>query len=453
VAFPLEAVNDLASSFTGELLQPTDTAYDDARRVHNGLVDKRPALIARCRGAADVADAVKLARRTGLEIAVRGGGHNVAGRATVEAGLMIDLSQMRGIHVDPAARTARAQGGVLWKAFNRETQAHGLATTGGVVSSTGVAGLTLGGGIGWLMPKYGLALDNLLSVDVVTADGSLLRASEDENPDLFWALRGGGGNFGVATSLEYAVHPVGPVIAGGLVAYPFAKAPEVLRFFREACADLPDEMMLVAGLITGPDGGKLVGIVACHCGDLETGLAALQPIKAFDAPVLDTVGPVPYGVLNTVLDESFPKGALNYWKAQFVRELSDESIDTLVDAYARCPSPMAQIVVEHFHGAASRVPVDATACALRVEGFNVVLASQWNDATQTAPCVAWGRASYEAMRPFFGSTRYVNYLADDEFDGAAAAVYGPNLPRLRAIKAQYDPENVFHLNVNIAPRA
>ena len=241
------AMEQLAPTFTGQLLQPSDPGYDEARRVHNGLIDKRPAIIARCRGTADVADAVKLARSLNLEIAVRGGGHNVGGRGTIDGGMMIDLATMKGIHVHPARRTARAQGGVLWKEFNRETQLHGLATTGGVVGTTGIAGLTLGGGLGWLMPKYGLALDNLLSAEMVMADGSVRRAAADENPDLYWAIRGGGGNFGIAASLEYALHPVGPMIAGGLVAHPLQNARNVLRFFRETCATLPDEMMLGAG--------------------------------------------------------------------------------------------------------------------------------------------------------------------------------------------------------------
>ena len=327
----------LAPGFTGRLLQPTDAEYDDARRVHNGLVDKRPAVIARCRGVADVSDAVKLARSLNLEVAVRGGGHNVAGLATIDGGLMIDLAPMKGIHVDPRTRLARAQGGVLWSEFNRETQVHGLATTGGVVGTTGIAGLTLGGGLGWLMPKYGLALDNLRSADLVMADGSVARASADENADLFWAIRGGGGNFGIATSLEYAVHPVGPIIAGGLVAHPLDKAMDVLRFFREQCATAPDELMLAAGLVYAPDGSgaKLVAILAAHCGSLADGEAALRPFKAFGPPVMDAMGPIPYCTQNGLLDASLPKGALNYWKSQFLTGLTDEAIGFSSNASSR----------------------------------------------------------------------------------------------------------------------
>ena len=446
-------LNQLAPSFTGQLLQPLDLAYEDARKVHNGLVDKRPAVIARCRGVADIVDAVKLARTANLEVAVRGGGHNVGGRATIDDGIMIDLSLMKGIYVDSAARTARAQGGVLWKEFNRDTQIQGLATTGGVVGTTGIAGLTLGGGLGWLMPKYGLALDNLRSAELVMADGRVVRASQDDNADLFWAIRGGGGNFGIAASLEYALHNVGPVITGGLVAHPLQKGADVLKFFREQCASLPDEMMLVAGLLTAPDGSgaKLVGIVAGHCGSQKDGEAAVKPLKAFGPPVMDAMGPIPYCDLNGLLDASLPKGALNYWKAHFLTDLSDESIRTLVSCFERCPSPMSQIVIEHFHGAATRVPVSQTACTLRTAGFNCVLISQWSDPRDTNACTAWCRDTYKALQPFLATTRYVNYLDRDEADDISASVYGPNYARLRELKTKYDPENFFHTNVNIRP--
>ena len=345
-----DAVVQLANTFTGRLLKPADAGYDEARKVHNGLVDKRPALIARCRGVADVVDAVDLARKLRLEVAVRGGGHNVAGRATVDGGLMIDLAPMKGIHVDPRARLARAQGGVLWSEFNRETQVHGLATTGGVVGSTGVAGLTLGGGLGWLMPKYGLALDNLRSAEIVMADASVKHASADENPDLFWAIRGGGGNFGIAASFEFDVHPVGPMISGGLVAHPHAKATDVLKFFREQCASAPDELMLVAGLLSAPDGSgaKLTAMVAAHCGSLPDGEAALRPFKAFGPPVMDAMGPITYCAQNALFDAALPRGALNYWKSQFLTDLSDEAIRVMVDRFESCESPMSQLLIEHF---------------------------------------------------------------------------------------------------------
>jgi FAD/FMN-containing dehydrogenase len=447
------AVSTLSPTFTGQLLQPADAGYDQARRVHNGLIDKRPALVACCRGTADVADAVKLARSLNLPISVRGGGHNVAGRAAIDNGVMIDLAPMRGIHVDPKARTARAQGGVLWNEFNRETQLHALATTGGVVGSTGIAGLTLGGGLGWLMPKYGLALDNLRSAELVMADGAVKRASAEENADLFWAIRGGGSNFGIAASLEYELHPVGPTITGGLVAHPQAKGVEVLKFFRDQCAKLPDEAMMAAGLLTGPDGAtKLVGVLIAHCGDRASGEALARPIKAFGQPVLDAMGPIPYCAQNGLLDAAFPKGALNYWKAQFLKELTDDAIRTLVECAAAAPSPMCQIVLEHFHGKASRIGVSETACAMRITGYNVVIASQWMDPADTARGTKWCKDSYAALEPYFGTARYVNYLADDEaYDPASAAAYGPNYARLRTLKKKFDPENVFRTNVNIMP--
>jgi FAD/FMN-containing dehydrogenase len=447
------SVTQLAPSFTGQLLQPTDRGYDDARRVHNGLIDKRPALIACCRGTADVVDAVKLARTLNLEVAVRGGGHNVGGRATIDGGLMIDLAPMRGIQVDPAARLVRAQGGALWKELNRETQLHGLATTGGVVGSTGIAGLTLGGGLGWLMPKYGLALDNLRSVEMVTADGTVRRASAQENPDLFWAVRGGGGNFGIATWFEFALHQVGPTIAGGLVAHPLQSGQALLRFYRDTCAKLPDEMMLVAGLLTAPDGStKLSAIVAAHCGSLADGEAALRPIKSFGSPAMDTMGPISYCDQNALFDPSLPRGALNYWKSHFFTELADDCIATLVDQFAAAPSPMCQIVIEHFHGAACRVPVQDTPCTMRHPGFNLVIIAQWTDPKEGDRNIAWCRETYRALTPYLSPYRYVNYLDADEGDDPAAVVYGPNYARLRELKKKYDPENFFHVNVNIRPQ-
>jgi len=442
----------IAPTFTGQLLQPLDTGYEEARRVHNGLVDKRPALIARCRGVADVVEAVQLARSEKLDVSVRGGGHNVAGHAAIDNGVMIDLAPMKGIFVDPAARIARAEGGVLWSEFNRETQLHALATTGGVVSTTGIAGLTLGGGLGWMMTKYGLALDNLRSADLVMADGRVMRASKDENPDLFWAIRGGGGNFGIATSLEYNLHAVGPIITGGVVLHPLPKAPDVLRFFREQCAKLPDEMAMFAGMLTGPDGTKLVGMLAGHFGSAAAGEAAVKPIKAFGPPVMDAMGPIPYSALNSLLDASLPKGALNYWKAHFLTDLSDDAINVLADRFAVVPSPMSQIVIEHFHGVSTRVGITDTACTLRTPGFSVVLLSQWSDPRDNDTCTAWCRDTYAALKPFLGTTRYMNYLAIDEPDDIAATVYGPNYARLRELKTKYDPGNVFHANVNIRPR-
>lgn len=450
-----DAVADVATTFSGKLLDPTDAGYDEARRVHNGLVDKRPALIARCCGVADVVDAVNLTRKLGLEVAVRGGGHNVAGRATVDGGLVIDLTPMKGIHVDPKNRTVRAQGGVTWAELNRETQLHGLAVTGGVVSSTGIAGLTLGGGVGWLMGKHGLALDNLRSVQIVTAEGKTSQASKDEEPDLFWAVRGGGGNFGVVTSFEFQLHPVGPMVTGGLIAHPFDCARDLLRFFRDCTVSLPDEHTIFGGLIHAPDrsGTKLAVLVTCHCGSLGAGERALRTLKQFGSPVMDALGPMPYCQLNSMLDPAYPKGALNYWKSSFLRELSDEAIDTMIECFARCPTPMGQLLMEHLHGAATRVPVNDTAFPHRSQGYNFLVLCEWIEQADNDRCIAWARETYAQMEPFFASGRYVNYLGDDETGEPVAAAYGPNYRRLQQLKAKYDPKNFFRMNQNIRPLA
>jgi FAD/FMN-containing dehydrogenase len=446
------AVDRARRSFLGQLVQPADPGYDGWRRVHNGLIDRRPAVIARCHGVADLVDALELAHRLELDVAVRGGGHNVAGHATLDHGVLIDLSPMKGIHVDARARTVRAQGGVLWNELNRETQVHGLATTGGVVGSTGIAGLTLGGGIGWLMPKYGLALDNLRSADLIMADGRVVRANADDHADLFWAIRGGGGNFGIAASLEFDLHAIGRVVTGGVVAHPLSRGVDVLRFFRDTCAQLPDEMMLVAGLQTAPDGSnaKLAAVVAAHSGSLADGEAAMRPLKRFGPPMVDTLGPFSYCALNSMLDPAFPKGALNYWKAQFLAELDDQAIRTIVEAFNACPSPMSHIIIEHLHGAATRIPVASTACTLRTSGFNVVIVSQWTSADDSGRCIAWAKETFAALTPFLAPTRYLNYLEDDAVDPAEVA-YGTNLARLRDIKQKWDPRNVFRRNVNIPP--
>lgn len=444
----------LSADFVGHLIGPDHAEYDVARRIHNGMVDLRPALIARCQGVEDIRRAIAFARERGLEIAVRGGGHNVAGRASVDDGLVIDLSAMKAIEVDAEARTARAEGGVLWSEFNEATQHHGLACTGGVVSTTGIAGLTLGGGIGWLMGRHGLAADNLLSAEVVTADGRVLMASEDEHPDLFWGLRGGGGNFGVAASLTFRLHPVGPTLVGGILAYPADRTRDVLRFYRDFTADTPDDLTAFAALTYAPDGSgvPIAGIALGHCGSEEDGLRAVEAVvEGLGEPAVNAAGPIPYCDLNRMLDEGFPSGALNYWKSSFLAELSDEAIETLVEVFQRCPSPMNTLLLEHVHGAATRVPVEATAFPHRNEGYNFLALSQWTDPEATEGCTAWAREAFAAMAPARAEGRYVNYLDDDEEGDPVAAAYGANYARLRMVKAEYDPENVFHLNQNIPP--
>lgn len=446
-----DKITDLASRFSGQLLQPIDVGYDDARRVHNGLVDKRPFLIARCRNTADVADAVNFAREHSLEVAVRGGGHGVAGRSAIDGGLMIDLSLMRGIHVDPKARTARAQGGATWGDYNRETHAHGLASTGGIVSTTGVGGLTLGGGLGYLLGKHGLAIDNLRSAQLVLADGRIVTASAEENADLFWAIRGGGGNFGIATSLEYNVHPVGTIV-GGMALHPFAKARDTFRFYRDITASEPDELTSLVAVVHGPDGSMLAAIVPCYCGSVAAGEAAVQPIKVFGPPVLDAVGPMPYPAINQLMDAAYPKGALNYWKSSFLSAPpSDDLIDVIIDCYARVPSPMTAIFLERAHGAMSRVAVGDTAFPHRAVGYNLGLFAEWTNPADTERNIAWTRESYAAMKSFVAPGRYVNYLDIDEPGDPAAESYGPNYARLRQLKTKFDSTNFFHMNQNIRP--
>jgi FAD/FMN-containing dehydrogenase len=431
--------------------------YEEARRVHNGMIDKHPGLIARCRGVADIVLAVNHARDQKAEISIRGGGHNVAGRAVTEGGVMIDLSLMRGVYVDPVGRSARAQSGVTWGDFNRETQLHGLAVTGGTISTTGIAGLTLGGGLGWLMGKHGLAADNLISAEVVTASGAVVTASESEHSDLFWALRGGGGNFGVVSSFEYRLYPVGPTITGGLAIYPFSEAAAVLRFFRDFTATGPDDLGVIGALIHSPDGSgtKLAALVVCHAGSLSQATEDLAELLAFGSPLDVQIGPMPYSVVNTLLDAGFPKGALNYWKASFLSELSDEAIDTAVTQFAACPSAMSAVVLEHLHGAVTRVAVGATAVPHRSEGYDFLIVSEWIDPAITNANLAWTRTAFAAMQPFTADQlRYVNYLDEDDMhDNPARAAYGPNYERLVKVKDTYDPDNLLHMNTNITPTA
>ncbi|MGA9161804.1 MAG: FAD-dependent oxidoreductase, partial [Actinomycetota bacterium] len=419
------ALRSLEGAFSGELLLPDAPGYDEARQVYNGLFDKRPALIARAREAADVSVAIGFARGNDLEISIRGGGHGIAGRAVADGALMMDLSLMKQVTVDPDARTARAQGGVAWGEFNDATSEHALATTGGIISTTGIAGLTLGGGFGWLMAKHGLAADNLVSAEIVTADGDVRTTSADEDPDLFWALRGAGANFGVVTTFEYRLHPLAQV-TGGLAAYPFDAARDVLEFHREFTADLPDELMSYGGLIHAPDGSgtPLAAIVVCHAGEASQAEADLKPLLDFGSPAMVQIGPMPYPAINAMLDAGYPKGSLNYWKSSFLRELSDDAIETMIDVFPNCPSPMTGLLLEHYHGAATRVGVADTAVQHRNSGYNLLFTSVWMDATQTDANVAWTRQAYAALEPSFADSRYLNYMSEDDLGGAARAAYG-----------------------------
>jgi FAD/FMN-containing dehydrogenase len=447
-----QRLRTLEGTFSGMLLRPDAAGYDEARRIYNGLIDKRPALIARPRGTADVAAAIAFARESGLEVSIRGGGHGVAGRAVADGALMIDLSLMRVVSVDPDARVARAEGGATWGEFNDATAQYGLATTGGIISTTGIAGLTLGGGLGWLMGKYGLAADNLISVELVTADGEVRTVGAEEEPDLFWALRGAGANFGVATTLRYRLQPLEQV-TGGIAAYPFDAAHDVLGFYREFTAAVPDELTVYAGLIHAPDGSgsPLAAIVVCHAGPASQVEIDLKPLLDFGSPAMVQIGPMPYPAINSMLDEGYPTGSLNYWKSSFLRELSDEAIQTMIEAFPSCPSPMSGILLEHLHGAVTRVGVADTAVQHREPGYNLIMPSVWTDPSQTQPTIEWTRRTYAELEPYFAARRYLNYLSDDDIGHAARAGYGPNYDRLAHLKTKYDPDNVFHLNVNVPP--
>ena len=450
--FDTAQLEALANEVSGTVLGPGDDGYDEARRVHNGMIDRRPALIVRCRSAADAAAAVRFARAAGSEISIRGGGHNVGGLAVADGAVMIDLAEMKSASVDPEARVIAAQGGMTWGELNDAAAEHGLAVTGGAVSTTGIGGYTLGGGLGWLMGKHGLAADNLIAVELVSADGEILDVSADSHPDLFWALRGGGGNFGVATTFTYRLHPL-PMVTGGLIIHPVDAAPELLRFYRDAVADLPDDLTVFAALVHAPDGSgmKLTGFAVCHAGDPEQAQRDLEPFFTWGSPVMTEVGQMPYPVMNTLLDDGYPSGSMNYWMSSFTAGLSDGLIDTMVDRFATVPSIMSSILLEHFHGAVTRVGVTDTAVPHREEGWNLLIPSVWTDPAATEENIRWTKESHAAFSEHLVERRWLNYLTDDQGESAVRAAYGPNWDRLVEVKRRYDPENVFHLNQNLSP--
>ncbi len=414
------------------------------------MIDKRPALIARCAGVADVIDAVIFARDHDLLVSVRGGGHNIAGKAVCSGGLMIDLSRMRHIHVDPVNRTARVEGGAILGDLDRETQAFGLATTAGVVTHTGVAGLTLGGGVGRLARKYGLACDNLRSVDLVTADGQVLRASAAENADLFWGVRGGGGNFGIVTSFEFQLHPVGPVVLGGVVIHPLEKAREALKFYDEYSRTAPDELSADAALLTSPDGDRVFAISVCYIGSLEQGERVLQPLRRFGPPVSDQIGPIAYTEVQARGDVAFPIGLRYYWKTHFLKEISADAIDVIVTHFATVPSSRSRLGFQQYGGAASRVGRSDTAFWHRDVQYDFIPTSIWTDPAESEKHTTWLRELWETLRPFSAGAVYVNNLGEEGEDRVSAA-YGDNYERLVALKNKYDPTNFFRLNANIEP--
>jgi FAD/FMN-containing dehydrogenase len=446
-------MSDQQLHFHTELLREHDVAYDDARSIFNGMIDHKPAMIAGCRSADDVVEAIRLARAEGLVVSVRGGDHSTGGSSVCEAGVMIDLSPMKSIDIDVEKRIARVGGGARWKEFDEAAQAHGLATTGGTVSDTGVGGLTLGGGIGWLGGRYGLACDNVIAAEIVTAEGKILRASETENSDLFWAIRGGGGNFGVVTTFEFRLHPVGPQVYAGMVAHPLERAGEMMRFYREYCDTVPDEVTTACAMITLPDAGKVIAIAACHCGSIENGERALKPLKEFGPPALDRLGPMPYLAMQTSLDPMFPRGRRYYWKSAFATNLGDELIEVMPDQFASAPSPHTIFLVQQLGNAVNRVPVDATAFAHRAARWDCVLLCGWDDPAEDQLQIDWVRGVYEAWRPHCADAIYSNALSADDTAKDIRSAYGSAYPRLSKIKARYDPGNFFRLNANIRPAA
>ena len=443
-------VSAFHQTLSGRLLRPGNEGYDAARAVFNAMIDRRPALIIRPADAEDVRRAVDFAREHGFALAVKGGGHNVAGTAVCDGGLMLDLSAMRTVSVDPARRIAVADPGLLLGDLDRATQAHGLATPLGVVSVTGIAGLTLGGGLGWLNGKHGLACDNLLAADVVTADGELRQASNDENPDLYWAIRGGSGNFGVVTSFTYRLHPVGPVLAGGL-AFPPERAREALRFYHEFTADCPEELSTTAGLGMDAVGRPTVAVGACWSGPLDAGERALRPLRAF-GPVEDGIAPMAYGALQAANDAGFPPGRRHYWKSSWLIDLGEDAVDVLLRFAAEKPSTATGIGLQRMHGAAARVDPAATAFPHRRAQHELLILAQWDDPAESDRHVGWARAFFEAIRPFAARGVYVNDLGGEGADRVREA-YGANYGRLAAVKAKYDPTNFFRLNQNIQPAA
>jgi FAD/FMN-containing dehydrogenase len=444
------AVRQLEACLRGELLLPSNDRYEETRKVWNGMVDKRPALIARCAGAADVIAAVTFAREHDLLVSVRGGGHSVAGKAVCNGGLMIDLARMKEIQIDPGTRTARVEGGALLGDLDRATQAFGLATTAGVVTHTGVAGLTLGGGVGRLAHKYGLACDNLLSVDLVTAEGRVLKASATENADLFWGIRGGGGNFGIVTTFEFQLHPVGPGVLGGTVIYPMAKARAALKFYYEYSQTAPDEVSTDAILLTLPNGDKAFAIDVCYIGPIEQGERVLLPLGKFGPPLVDQIGPTAYINLQASGDAFFPPGLHYYYKSHFMKEISDEAIEALLTHFTQVPSPRSLMLFQQYGGAVSRVGQDDTAFGHREAQYNFIPASAWTDPTESERHLKWVREAWDIMSPFSTGGVYVNNLAEEGEDQVRAA-YGPHYDRLVAVKNKYDPTNFFRLNANIKP--
>jgi hypothetical protein len=434
-------VGGFKSDFRGQVILPGDAGYDAARRIWNASIDKHPAMIARCSGVADIVSAVNFARANDLPVSVGSGGHNVAGRALCDDGIVIDLSAMRGVIVDPQSRTVRVQGGATLADVDRETHAYGLAVPTGVVAKTGIAGLTLGGGVGWLVRKYGLTCDNLVSCEIVTAKGEAITAAENINPDLFWALRGGGGSFGVVSSFQYRLHPVS-IVLSGLILYPRDQAGAVLRHYRSFMTTAPEELTAYSALISTPEGVPVVGVALCNCGDLAEGERVLKPLRGFGAPILDAVQPMQFPAMQNMLEGAYPDRTYNYWKSTFLKTISDEALDTIIEHGNRARSPLSGVVVEFYGGAATRAGHPDTAFAQRQAEYNIVISAQWTDAAQSEQHTGWARDLWSALKPYSSGTQVLN-LTSDTGEDAVRAMFGRNYARLVELKAKYDPTNFF----------
>lgn len=451
-------IAEFAAGLRGRVVRPGDEDYDHERSVWNGAHDRRPALIARCAGVADVIRTVDFARSEGLPLAVRGGGHSIPGFSTVDDGIVLDLSLMKGIRVSPERRRVAAQAGCTWKDVDAETQQFGLAVTGGLVSSTGIAGFTTGGGIGWLMRKHGLASDNMVGADVVTADGQFVHASAEEHPDLFWGLRGGGGNFGVVTSFDYQLHEVGPTVLSGLVFYPADEAEQVLRGYRAACAAAPDELTTLVNMTTAPPvpflpesvhGKPVIAVAGCWSGDPDAGEAATAPFRSLGTVIADVFAANPYAGWQQALDPLYPRGVHNYFRSAFLRTVDDASVRVLLDSFAALPNALAEIHLHHLGGAVGRVPADATAFALRDQGFVVNVIARTPTAEGFADVVEWARGVTSALGP--DAAAYVNFTGETNAALVRASYPPDTYRRLVELKNEYDPTNLFRLNQNIAP--
>ena len=452
-------IETLAGSLRGRAIRPQDPDYDEARSVWNAMIDRRPALIVRAAGVADVMAAVTFARERDLPLAVRGGGHNIAGTGVCEGGVTLDLGAMRSVQVDPVRRLARVEGGATLADLDHEAQAFGLVTPGGVVSSTGVGGLTLGGGFGWLSRKHGLTADNLVAVELVTAEGRLVTASATENPELFWGLRGGSGNFGVATGFQFRLHPLGPEVLFGPTVYRLEEAAAVLRHYRDFAAAAPREVCVWADLMTAPPlpflpealhGTKVLTLMQCYAGDPREGEAALAPLRGFGSPIGDAVGPLPFTAAQKILDETYAKGARNYWKASNHAGLSDGLIERLVALAAELPTPQSDILICQLGGAIGEVAPEASAYPHRAAAFALAPGVRWTDPAEDEACIGWIRAAFEPLQAGADGA-YVNFIAETE--GREQDAYGANYARLAALKARWDPENAFRLNQNVRPAA